>query len=97
MLNIRLLELILLCSSFSSTLSIGFIQKTKGYIGKSKYIPFYSFFVNIIVALFFCNSFTNIEFPNCIWVGVISFLESDTLYKTLEGKLLSYDSIRNNK
>lgn len=97
MLNLKLLELVFLCSSFSSAVSMSVIQKTKGYISKSKYIPLYSFFVNLVIAIFFCNSFTSIDFPNWIWVGLLSFLGSDTMYKSLEGKLLSYDTIRNDK
>lgn len=95
MLNMKLLELILLSSIICSCISISFVQKTKKYINKSKCIPIYNFFVSISVGVFFCNSFTNIVFPNCLWVGILSFLGSDTIYKTLEGKLLNHNSIRN--
>ena len=59
----------------------------------SKCLPLYSLIVNLIVGIVFCITFTNVTFPTSLWVGLFSFLGADTLYKTLEGKLLSYDSI----
>jgi hypothetical protein len=47
----------------------------------------------MVVGVVFCITFTEITFPTSLWEGLFSFLGADSLYKTLEGKLLSYDSI----
>ena len=52
-------------------------------------------FVNIVMGLLFCISFTSITFPMSLWIGVFSFLGADTIYKSLEGKLTPYREILN--
>jgi hypothetical protein len=42
-------------------------------------------------------TFTSIDFPNSLWIGIFSFLGADTIYKTLEGKVSSYSDITNKK
>ena len=93
MININYLRDIIIISSLISSITCTFIQKTKGHMPNSKCLPLYSLIVNLIVGIVFCITFTNVTFPTSLWVGLFSFLGADTLYKTLEGKLLSYDSI----
>ena len=83
----------LITSFFLGTISCSFIQKTKCYFPYSSCLSFYSLFVNMISSALFCISFTDIRFPMSLWVGMFSFLGADTLYKTLEGKLSSYNDI----
>lgn len=78
---------------FLSTISLSFVQKTKCFFPWKNYLCLYSLIVNLIFGVLFCLSFTKIVFPNSLWVGVFSFLGSDTLYKILGNKLLSYDEI----
>ena len=93
MLKISLLQQMLIVSIFLSTISCSFVQKTKCYFPCSSCLCFYSLFVNIVISVLFCFSFTTINFPMSLWVGMFSFLGADTIYKTLEGKLLSYTDI----
>lgn len=95
MIDMSLLELVFLIASLNTSITTSFIQKTKKYFRKSKYIPYYSLVVNIVFGILFSISFTSIGPVKSLWVGVFSFLESDTLYKSLEGKLSSFENLRN--
>ena len=95
MLKINLLEQMLIISIALSTISCSFVQKTKSYFPCSICLFFYSLFVNIVMGLLFCISFTSITFPMSLWIGVFSFLGADTIYKSLEGKLTPYREILN--
>ena len=84
--NIELLGLVLLSSLVVSILSFCFIQKTKCYINKNKYLIIYSLIINLLFSMFFCYCFTKIDFLSSFWSGIISFLVSDTLYKMLSNR-----------
>ncbi len=93
MINIEYLKQLLITAVALSTITCAFVQKTKAFFKKSKHITIYSFFVNIIVSIVFCMSFTDINFPNSLWIGLFSFIGADTVYKTLEGKMKTYTEI----
>ncbi len=93
--NIDLLKELLIITIVLSVITMAFIQKTKGIFKTSKFIELYSAIVNIVFAIVFCISFTEISIINSLWVGLFSFLGADTLYKTLEGKLASFSDILN--
>lgn len=95
--NIDLLKELLIIAIVLSVVTMAFIQKTKGIFKTSKFIELYSAIVNVIFAIVFCISFTEISIINSLWVGLFSFLGADTLYKTLEGKLASFSDILNKK
>lgn len=89
----NLLETSILLSAITCT----WIQKTKSLFKSSKYLVIYSFIVNMILGILFCNSYTDISFPTSLWAGIFSFIGADSIYKTLEGKLLSHTEIRAKK
>lgn len=95
MLKLEYLQELLVVSIALSVFTCTFIQKTKCHLPTQKLIPIYSLIINIIIGIVFCISFTNVEFPTSLWVGLFSFLGADTLYKTLEGKIRSYGEIIN--
>ncbi len=97
MLKLNLLQELLITSVALSAVTCAFVQKTKKFFKSSKYLMFYNLLVNMIVGLIFCKSFSSVKFPESLWVGLFSFLGADTIYKTLEGKLCSFDDLRNNK
>lgn len=97
MLKLSLLQKVLLTSISLSAVSCTFIQKTKKYFKHSKYLTVYSLIVNIIMGLIFCKTFSTINFPESLWVGLFSFLGADTIYKSLEGKLLKHDDLLRKK
>ena len=93
MLKIEFLEELFVIAIALSVVTCALIQKTKAHLPNSKCLPLYSLIINIVVGIIFCITFTNVTFPTSLWVGLFSFLGADTLYKTLEGKLLSYNNI----
>lgn len=93
MLKIEYLEEILVIAIALSVITCAIVQKTKGHFPTNKYLPLYSLVINIITGMVFCITFTNVKFPTSLWVGLFSFLGADTIYKSLEGKLLSYNDI----
>lgn len=95
--NIDLLKELLIVAIVLSVVTMAFIQKTKGIFKTSKFIELYSAIVNVVFAIVFCISFTEVSIINSLWVGLFSFLGADTLYKTLEGKLASFSDILNKK
>lgn len=93
MLNIDFLQEILIISMTLSSITCALVQKTKTHFTTSKFLPLYSLLMNTIIGLIFCASFTDITFPISLWVGFFSFIGADTIYKTLEGKILSHSDI----
>ena len=95
MLNLEFLKELLIISIALSVITCALIQKTKVNFSNSTILPIYSFIINMFIGLIFCTTFTNIDFPTSLWVGLFSFIGADSLYKTLEGKLSSYKDIIN--
>lgn len=93
MFNLDYLKQLLIISIALSTITCTVIQKTKGFLKSSKYITLYSFFINMVIGILFCLTFTSISLPNSLWIGFFSFLGADSIYKSLEGKISSYSDI----
>lgn len=87
MLDLEFLQKMLIIAIALSTITCAFIQKTKIFFKNSKFISIYSFVVNISTGIIFCMTFTDLQFPKSLWVGLFSFLGADTIYKSLEGKI----------
>lgn len=95
MLNLELLQEMLITSIAMSTITCAFVQKTKKYFKCSNCLALYNLFINMTFGILFCMSFSNVNFPESLWVGLFSFLGADTIYKTLEGKIASHREIKN--
>lgn len=97
MFNIEYLRELLIISVALSTITCALVQKTKSMFTSSKYIVVYSLFINLVIGVIFCLTFTDISLPNSLWIGLFSFIGADSIYKTLEGKLSSYTDILSRK
>ncbi len=97
MLKLEYLQELLVISIALSAITCTFIQKTKSLCSCSKCVNIYSFIVNMLVGIIFCITFTSLSFPTSLWIGFFSYLGADTIYKTLEGRLSSYQDIVNKK
>ena len=97
MVSLEVLKSFVLVSIILSAITCTFIQKTKVLFNNKKYLIVYSFIVNLIFGVVFCNTFSNITFPHSLWIGVFSFLGADTIYRSLEGKLSTYQELREKK
>ena len=96
MLKLEFLKQLLIISIALSTITCAFIQKTKSLFNKSKYLCIYSLLLNISASIIFCKTFTDIDLPISLWVGLFSFLGADTIYKSLEGRLASFSDLVDN-
>lgn len=97
MLKLSYLQQLLVTSIALSTITCAFIQKTKGSFKTSKYLSLYSFIINLLFGIIFCQTFTDITFPTSLWIGLFSFIGADTIYKSLEGKLARHTDLLNQK
>lgn len=93
MLNLSLLQSILIISIACSSVTVIFIQKTKRFCSNSKCVPVYSLIVNIVLGFLFSQTFSDISYINSLWTGLFSFLGADTIYKSLEGNLATYEEL----
>lgn len=87
------LKLFLIISITISSITCALVQKTKGLFKSSKYLIIYSLIINMTISILFCMSFTDINIQNSLWIGLFSFIGADSIYKTLEGKISSYEEI----
>ena len=90
MFNIELLRQYLLVSIIISSITCSIVQKTKVLLPNSKIIPIYSLILNIVIGIIFSYSFTTISFPKNLWIGLLSYIGADSIYRTLEGRLSTY-------
>lgn len=95
MFNIEYFRQLLLIAILLSSITCAIVQKTKVFFANSKYIVFYSFAINMVISVLFCWSFTKIGIQSSLWIGLLSFVGADSIYKTLEGKISSYSDILN--
>lgn len=87
--NFELLKNVLIVAVGSSIITTTLVQKIKeGYKFKnSKNIIMSSFGVSIVIGTLFSLSFTDLNMINSLWVGLISFIGADAVYKTFEDKI----------
>lgn len=91
--NFDLLQKLIIIATFNSMITCAFIQETKTMFKSSKWIKHYSFAVNMILGILFCLSFTDVSLILSPWVGLISFIGADAIYKAFEGKLKSFKDL----
>ena len=87
MLDFELIKLVLIVSIASSIITTGLIQKIKENLNSKKYLWIISLVVSIIFGTLFALCFSKLSFINCLWVGLISWIGADMIYKTFEDKL----------
>ena len=97
MFHIEYLQELLVIAIALSTITCALVQKTKVLFKNSNYIIFYSLFVNLLIGVVFCLTFTDITLPTSLWIGLFGFLGADSIYKSLEGRMSSYTDILQRK
>ena len=93
MLKIEYLKQMLVIAMILSTITCALIQKIKCCFKSSKRIWLFSLILNLISSYAFCQTFTDISYPNSMWVGIFSFVGADSIYKSLEGKISSHSDL----
>lgn len=96
--NIDLLKQVLVIAIGSSIITTALVQKIKEGFGfkNSKKIILVSFGVSMVIGTLFSLSFTDLKIVNSLWVGLISFIGADAIYKAFEDKVFkSFGKIDN--
>ncbi len=96
MLLVNALKNVLIVSLASSIISTSLIQRIKEEKCTTKYICFYSFFISISVGILFSLCFSDLNIVYSLWVGLISFIGADGVYKLFEDKIFMSNSSINN-
>lgn len=85
--NLDLIKDILIVSMASSIISTATIQKVKERITNKDIIFISSLLISLILGTLFSLSFTELTIINSIWVGLITWIGADAIYKTFEDKI----------
>ena len=93
--NVDLVKELIIIAIASSIFSTGIIQKIKEQLKTKRFLFIISFVVSIVIGILFSLSFTNINIINSLWVGLITWLEADMIYKTFEDKIFKSFSSMN--
>lgn len=89
MLDFELIKLVLVVSIGSSIITTATIQKIKETLNTKKYIGLISLGVSMIIGILFAICFSELVIVNCLWVGLISWIGADAIYKTFEDKIFT--------
>ena len=85
--NLEIIKQILIVSIAASIVSTATIQKIKEQLKSKKWLFFTSLISSITIGITFALSFTELSIINSIWVGLITWIGADAIYKSFEDKI----------
>lgn len=85
--NLEIIKRILIVSIAASIVSTATIQKIKEQLKSKKWLFFTSLISSITIGITFALSFTELSIINSIWVGLITWIGADAIYKSFEDKI----------
>ena len=85
--DLELIKQILIVSIAASIVSTATIQKIKEQLKSKKWLFFTSLISSITIGITFALSFTELSIINSIWVGLITWIGADAIYKSFEDKI----------
>lgn len=85
--NVDLIKEILMVAIAASIISTATIQKIKEALTNKKWLYLVGIAVSLVVGVTFSLSFTELNFVNSIWVGVVTWIGADACYKAFENKI----------
>lgn len=85
--NLEIIKQILIVSIAASIVSTATIQKIKEQLKSKKWLFFTSLISSITIGITFALSFTELSVINSIWVGLITWIGADAIYKSFEDKI----------
>ena len=92
MLDYELLKSVLIVSIASSIVSTSLIQRIKEATLSTKYISIYGFLLSMLIGISFTLTFSDLNILDSLWVGLISFIGADGIYKLFEDKIFMSNS-----
>lgn len=87
--NLEIIKQILIVSIAASIVSTATIQKIKEQLKSKKWLFFTSLISSITIGITFALSFTELSIINSIWVGLITWIGADAIYKSFEDKIFT--------
>ena len=94
--NLELLKQVLIVGISASIFSTAIIQKIKEQLKSKKWLFFISLVISIGIGIFFTLSFTELDIISAFWVGISTWVGSDTIYRAFEDKIFKKFSDINN-
>lgn len=85
--ELEIIKQILIVSITASIVSTATIQKIKEQLKSKKLLFFASLISSIVIGITFTLSFTELSIINSIWVGLITWIGADAIYKSFEDKI----------
>lgn len=85
--ELEIIKQILIVSIGASIVSTATIQKIKEQLKSKKWLFFTSLISSITIGITFALSFTELSIINSIWVGLITWIGADAIYKSFEDKI----------
>lgn len=87
MLDFNLIKNILIVAIGSSIITTAVVQKIKETLNTKKYLGLIFLGVSMIIGTLFAICFSDLKVVNCLWVGLISWIGADAIYKSFEDKI----------
>lgn len=85
--DLEIIKKILIVSIAASIVSTATIQKIKEQLKSKKWLFFASLISSVVIGITFTLSFTKLSLINSMWVGLITWLGADAIYKSFEDKI----------
>ncbi len=85
--ELELIKQILIVSIAASIISTATIQKIKEQLKSKKWLFFTGLISSVTIGITFALSFTKLSVINAIWVGLITWIGADAIYKSFEDKI----------
>lgn len=85
--DLEIIKQILIVSIAASIISTATIQKVKEQLKSKKWLFLASLISSIVIGISFALSFTELSLINAIWVGLITWIGADAIYKSFEDKI----------
>ncbi len=89
MLDFDLIKTILVVAIAGSIITTATIQKIKETLNTKKYLGVISLIISMIIGTLFSICFSELSIINSIWVGLITWLGADLIYKSFEDKIFT--------
>lgn len=94
--NLELLKQVLIVGISASIFSTAIIQKIKEQLKSKKWLFFISLVISIGIGIFFTLTFAKLDIIGAFWVGISTWVGSDTIYRAFEDKIFKKFSDINN-
>ena len=94
--NLELLKQVLIVGISASIFSTAIIQKIKEQLKSKKWLFFISLVISIGIGIFFTLTFAELDIIGAFWVGISTWVGSDSIYRAFEDKIFKKFSDINN-